>query len=155
MFSSTPRAVSPLSLIDSSSLNAALVPWLVSSPPAKHVTTNLPFYSNTQLLLHGFCQSEVVQSLGPTVRMAFVTKHHHVTGCYWIFVWGTHWLTRGTPTPGQRWGGVGLLFLGSPEAPLRLQSAALGLRWLGHASSTALILCLFVKGQNMRLPNKI
>lgn len=34
-------------------------------------------------------------------------------------------------------------------------SGPLGLCWMGHASLEALILCLFVKGQNVRLPNKI
>lgn len=51
--------------------------------------------------------------------------------------------------------GLGRFLLLGPPASSSGLGAVLRLRQTGHASWAALILCLLVKGQNMRLPNKI
>lgn len=90
----------------------------------------------------------VVQSLGLVVRTTLSLST--VTGCSRIFARGCLEPLAGHPPRSRRTDGQVTLPWVS-----RLRTAPLGLYWMGHASLTPLILCLFVKGQNMRLPNKI
>lgn len=95
----------------------------------------------------------VVKNWGRMVRTTLITEHHHrllVNLCVGVLA------AHGLDGDGSGSAGLGrLLFLGPPGSSLGLQSSAPGLCWMGHASWAALILCLLVKGQNMRLPNKI
>ena len=97
-------------------------------------------------------------SLGLIVRTAYIisTFPH----CCQLSLCGDAWLDMDP--------GVGMVVGQAPSGwayysfltsfqrhPRACRPVPLGLYQMGHASLAALILCLHVKGQNMRLPNKI